>query len=78
MTMVARAALGEVPTEQVIVSAVILTLTVAGFVLLAARLFRVNSLLSGQMPKLRDILKLVRESLRSRSVEGGVDYTRAT
>lgn len=59
--MVMRAALVEVPIIELAISVMLLSLTVIGFIWLAARFFRVNVLLSGQMPKARDLLRLVRE-----------------
>ncbi|MCC7209110.1 MAG: ABC transporter permease [Anaerolineae bacterium] len=59
--MVMRAALVEVPFIELAISITLLSLTVIGFIWLAARFFRVNVLLSGQMPKARDLLRLVRE-----------------
>lgn len=59
--MVMRATLVEVPLIELIISIGLLSLTVIGVIWLAARFFRVNVLLSGQVPKFRDILRLVRE-----------------
>jgi ABC-2 type transport system permease protein len=63
LTMVMRAALVEVPTSELLISVALLSLTIALIIWLAGRLFRVNTLLAGQMPKFRDILRLVRESV---------------
>ncbi len=62
LTMVMRAAVAEVPLSELLLSVALLSLTIALIIWLAGRLFRVNTLLSGQMPKFRDILRLVRES----------------
>ena len=63
MTMVMRAAITEVPIAELLISMALLSLTIAGMIWLAGRLFRVNTLLSGQMPKFKDILRLVRENV---------------
>jgi ABC-2 type transport system permease protein len=62
LAMVMRASITDVPFEQVALSAVLLLATVLFMMWFAARLFRVNTLLSGQMPKFRDLLRLVREN----------------
>lgn len=61
LAMTLRASVTVVPLSEVLLSAALLALTTVGMVWLAARLFRVNTLLSGRMPKLRDVLRLVRE-----------------
>lgn len=61
IAMVMRITLTEVPLVQVVISAVLLTVTVIAMMWLAGRFFRVNVLLAGQMPKFRDIMTLVRE-----------------
>jgi ABC-2 type transport system permease protein len=62
LTMVMRAAIAEVPPSELLISIALLCLTIGLIIWLAGRLFRVNTLLSGQMPRFRDILRLVRES----------------
>jgi ABC-2 type transport system permease protein len=60
--MVMRVAVSQdVPPIQIVISVVLLALTVVFTMWLAGRLFRVNTLLSGQVPKLRDLPRLVRE-----------------
>lgn len=49
----------NVPAWQVIVSIAVLILTVIGMMALAGRLFRVNTLLVGQVPKMREIPGLI-------------------
>jgi len=61
LAMVMRISITAVPAGQVILSAGLLVLTVVGLTWLAARLVRVSTLLAGNMPKLRDIVRLVRE-----------------
>jgi len=61
IAMVARISLTEVPMLEVIISVVLLIITVAGTVWFAARVFRVNTLLAGRVPSLRDLIRLVRE-----------------
>ena len=60
LSMILRTSLGEVPFIEVVISLVLLALSVVGMIWLAGRLFRVNTLLAGRMPKLRDIPKLIR------------------
>ncbi len=60
LAMVMRTAITDVPFVQLAASMVLLALTVAFTMWLAGRVFRVNTLLSGQMPKLRDLPRLVR------------------
>ena len=61
LAMTLRAAVTSVPLIEVLLSMALLSLTTLGMVWLAARLFRVSTLLSGQAPKLSDVLRLVRE-----------------
>ncbi len=60
LSMILRTSLGEVPFIEIVISLVLLALSVVGMIWLAGRLFRVQTLLAGQMPKLRDIPKLIR------------------
>ncbi|MFQ3535452.1 MAG: ABC transporter permease [Aggregatilineales bacterium] len=62
LAMTFRASVTIVPLIEVLISAALLSLTTFALVWLAARLFRVSTLLSGQAPKLRDVLRLVREN----------------
>lgn len=62
LSMLMRVAVTEVPAGEVLISMVLLGLTVVFTSWLAGRLFRVNTLLSGQTPKLRDIMRIVRET----------------
>ncbi len=62
MGMIQRLAVGEVPLIEVLLSLALVALTAVGTIWLSARLFRVNTLLSGQMPKLRDLGRIVREN----------------
>jgi ABC-2 type transport system permease protein len=61
LAMVMRATLTEIPLIQFIISAALLAATVVLIMWLAGRIFRVNVLLSGQMPKFRDLWRLVSE-----------------
>jgi ABC-2 type transport system permease protein len=63
LSMVMRAAITDVPAGEVLISVILLTLFIGFTMWLAGRLFRVNTLLSGQMPRLRDLVRLVRESV---------------
>ncbi|WP_119067256.1 ABC transporter permease [Aggregatilinea lenta] len=60
MSMGMRVAVIEVPAVQLIISLLLLIVSVVFMFWAAARIFRVNVLLSGSMPKLRDIPKLIR------------------
>jgi ABC-2 type transport system permease protein len=60
LAMAQRLAVTTVPTIEIIASIAILALSVVGALWLAGRMFRIGTLLSGQMPKLRDIPKLLR------------------
>lgn len=59
ISMMIRLSVTAVPVLEVVISLGLLALTVAGSFWLAGRLFRVQTLLSGQTPKLRDIPKLL-------------------
>ncbi len=60
LSMVMRVSITTVPAWQIIVSLVLLAITDVVMIWLAGRLFRVNNLLAGQVPKLKDIPKLIR------------------
>jgi ABC-2 type transport system permease protein len=63
LAMVMRSAVTEVPITQLVASIGLLALTIIFTMWLAGRLFRVNTLLAGQTPRLRDLPRLVRESI---------------
>lgn len=63
LSMIMRVSISEVPLIQIVISMILLGLTGAATIWLAARLFRVNALLSGQVPKLSQIPRLIRESM---------------
>lgn len=63
ITMVSRAAVSDVPLIQIVISVILMILMIAFAIWLAGRLFRVNTLLSGQMPRLRDLPRLIRETI---------------
>jgi ABC-2 type transport system permease protein len=60
LSMVMRASSTTVPVSQLVIGIVLLVLAVGFAIWLAGRVFRVNVLLMGNMPKLRDIPKLIR------------------
>ncbi len=60
LAMTQRLVISNVPGWEVGVSVVLLALTAGGIMWLAGRLFRVQVLLAGQMPKLRDVPRLLR------------------
>lgn len=55
LSMIMRLSVGNVPPLEVAFSLLLLILSVIGMMWLASRLFRVQTLLSGQVPKLREI-----------------------
>lgn len=61
LAMTLRASITEVPLGELLLSMALLGSAIIALVWLAARLFRVSLLLSGQQPKLLDVLRLVRE-----------------
>jgi len=63
LAMVMRIAITDVPLVQIVISVALLILTVMVQMWIAGRLFRVNTLLSGHMPSLRELPRLVRESI---------------
>lgn len=60
LAMVQRLVVSPVPGWQIALSLLFLALASVAAMWLAGRLFRANSLLAGQMPKLKDIPKLIR------------------
>lgn len=60
LSMIMRLSISPVPPVQIVISLALLALGAVGAMWLAGRLFRVQTLLSGQMPRLRDIPKLLR------------------
>lgn len=60
MAMVMRITITTVPAWQILLSVVLLILLDTVMIWLAGRMFRVNTLLAGQTPRLRDIPKLLR------------------
>lgn len=60
IAMTQRLVISSVPAWQIIVSLALLALTVIGVMWLAGRVFRVQTLLAGQPPKLRDLPRLLR------------------
>jgi ABC-2 type transport system permease protein len=60
IAMVMRLLITTVPAWQIILSLALLALTIFGMMWLAGRLFRVQTLLAGQTPKLRDLARIVR------------------
>lgn len=60
LSMVMRVALTTVPAWQIILSLVLLAIFDVLMIWLAGRMFRVQSLLAGQTPKLRDLPRLLR------------------
>jgi ABC-2 type transport system permease protein len=60
LSMIMRLAVADVPTGELLISLVVLVTSVIGAIWLAARLFRVNTLLMGSTPKIKDLPKLLR------------------
>ncbi len=60
LSMIMRLAVTDVPVVQLVASMALLLLGVMGAIWFSARLFRVNTLLMGHMPRLRDLPRLLR------------------
>jgi ABC-2 type transport system permease protein len=60
ISMMMRVAITNVPAFQIIISLLLLVITDIFLIWLAGRVFRVNTLLAGQVPKLRDLPRLLR------------------
>ena len=60
IAMTVRLVVSPVPPLQIVISIILLALGALGAIWLAGRLFRVQSLLAGKMPRLRDIPALIR------------------
>jgi ABC-2 type transport system permease protein len=60
LSMIMRVSITQVPVWQLLLSLTLLILLDSFMIWLAGRLFRVQTLLAGQTPKLRDIPRLVR------------------
>lgn len=61
MSMVMRLSVTDVPAWELALSLALLVVAIAGAVWLAGRLFRVNTLLAGTMPRLKDLPRLLRQ-----------------
>lgn len=61
LAMLQRVLITAVPAWQLALSVILLLLTVAALMWLAGRVFRVQSLLAGRMPRLRELRQLLRE-----------------
>jgi ABC-2 type transport system permease protein len=59
LSMTMRLAVADVPVGQVVLSVALLILGTMGTIWLAGRMFRVNTLLAGTMPRLRDLPRLI-------------------
>jgi ABC-2 type transport system permease protein len=59
LSMTMRIAVTDVAVGQLVLSLGLLVLGVAGAIWLAGRMFRVNTLLAGTMPRLRDLPRLI-------------------
>jgi ABC-2 type transport system permease protein len=60
LSMVMRVVVSTVPAWQIVLSIVLLILADLAMLWLAGRIFRVNTLLAGQLPRPRDIPRLIR------------------
>ncbi|MBL8145615.1 MAG: ABC transporter permease, partial [Anaerolineae bacterium] len=60
LAMSMRLVISDVPSWQIVISLALLALTGLGMVWMAGRVFRVQVLLAGKTPSLRDLPKLVR------------------
>ncbi len=61
MSMVMRLSLASVPMLEIVISLAMTTVGAVASIWFASRLFRVNTLLAGQLPSLRTLWRLVRE-----------------
>ncbi|MFW5709284.1 MAG: ABC transporter permease [Chloroflexota bacterium] len=59
MAVVMRAAATDVPILDYVISIGVLLLSIAGMLWIAGRLFRVQTLLAGKMPRIRELPKLI-------------------
>jgi ABC-2 type transport system permease protein len=59
LSMTMRIAVADVPFGQIVLSMALLVLGTMGAIWLAGRMFRVNTLLAGTMPRLRDLPRLI-------------------
>jgi hypothetical protein len=57
--MVQRIVITAVPAGQIALSLAVLLLSILGALWFSARLFRVNTLLSGQLPTPRELVQLL-------------------
>ncbi|GAB4570865.1 MAG: hypothetical protein Kow0077_06060 [Anaerolineae bacterium] len=62
LAMVQRLALTGVPPQEIALSLALLLVSTVGTFWLAARLFRVRTLLAGRTPRLRELLMVIREA----------------
>jgi len=60
LSMLMRMLTTTVPPQEILLSLVLLALSVAAMLWLAGRMFRMQTLLSGQRPRLRDIPGIIR------------------
>ena len=60
LAMLQRVLIATVPTWQIALSVILLLLSIAALMWLAGRLFRVQTLLAGRMPALRELPGLLR------------------
>ena len=60
LAMTERLLLTSVPAEQILISVGLMVVTIIFMMWLAGRMFRVQTLLAGQTPRLRDIPRLIR------------------
>ncbi len=60
LAMVQRLVVTQVPAAELLLSIALLVVTCAGMFWLAGRLFRVQTLLAGQVPKPRELIRLLR------------------
>ncbi len=67
MSMFTRAAMSTVPLWQILISIGILVVSVAGFSILAARIYRIGILMYGLPPKPATILRVLKDTRRSRA-----------
>jgi ABC-2 type transport system permease protein len=62
ITTIVRIGVADVPAWQIVASMAIMALTIAGLLALAAKIFRTFLLMYGKMPKLGEIIRLIRQA----------------
>jgi ABC-2 type transport system permease protein len=62
MAMFTRIALSDVPTASVVISVAILAVSIVGVGIISAKIYRMGVLLYGKPPKMKEIIKMLKNS----------------